>query len=288
MGYCLVKNCLFLTQSKLVFQSGWHALTIGKGVRMVNQRNFHALLDGQGRATRVSKIYPVRPSRSHLLLSLSRLSNTRREIHPRRSFGTFDGFRSRTLSLLNERDKRIAAEADLIEVTKNLRVVDHEHWSQLSGRRCVAEAAEYLAAAVASRVEQSAASFRLVAEHPKVAVIVDDVRPFVFDVELSRPDLLILQLEIVRDEVLEEEFAPFSFAFHRQVTIGDAAKHDRSLCVDLDAAVDVRKMFERHDRCRAIDDAEVGLRLAEVVDAAARSDKSSDLTSNQNGRLHGI
>ena len=52
---------------KLVFQNGWHALTIGKGVRRVNQPNLHALPGGQGRATHVSKIYSVRTSSSPCL-----------------------------------------------------------------------------------------------------------------------------------------------------------------------------------------------------------------------------
>ena len=51
---------------KLVFQNGWHALTIGKGVRRVNQPNLHALPGGQGRAT---QHMPTHGEQSLLLLS---------------------------------------------------------------------------------------------------------------------------------------------------------------------------------------------------------------------------
>ena len=46
----------------LICESGWHALTIGKGVGVTIDSHFHALPDGQGRATRDGNLDPSRTS----------------------------------------------------------------------------------------------------------------------------------------------------------------------------------------------------------------------------------
>ena len=123
---------------------------------------------------------------------------------------------------------------------------------------------------------------------PQIAVIVDDMRAFVFDVELASPDALLFQFEVMRDEVLEEKFASFGLPGKSEVAVGNAAKKNRAARVDFKATVHVREMFQRHDRRYAIDDAEVGLRLAVVVNPSARADNASYLSVNDDRLLHRI
>jgi len=66
-------------------------------------------------------------------------------------------------------------------------MVIHEHGSEFSGGGRVAKAAKDFTASAAASLQERVTAFGLVAQHPQVAVIVNDVRPFVLDIELPCP-----------------------------------------------------------------------------------------------------
>lgn len=50
------------------------------------------------------------------------------------------------------------------------------------------------------------------------------MRSFVFNIQLTSPNGLMSQLQIVRDEVFEKEFALLRVLGKREVAIGDAGE----------------------------------------------------------------
>lgn len=216
------------------------------------------------------------------------MTGRKRAVWRRRPCTSFDAPGRAVTVFTNEYRKRVAAVTDFAEEREDRRIVGHKHRSELPVGGGIAETSQNLAASSIARMQQGAASFCFVPQDPQVTIFVHHMSAFVFDIELASPDALLLQLEVVGDKVLEKEFAIFGLLGKSEVAVGNAAKMNRAARVDVDATVNVRKMFQRHDGRGTIDNADVRFRVAVVINPASRAYNASYPSANDHCFLHRI
>ena len=93
--------------------------------------------------------------------------------------------------------KRISVVTDLREVGEDAGVFVHEHRSELSGSRRVAETAQDLIPTATTSTKHGAAPFGFVAQNPQIARVVGQVRAFVLDIQLPRKNGLAFNLQLI-------------------------------------------------------------------------------------------